>query len=136
MTDLSATAQLVASRYVASLHCMWSVLAGLPLEKQLPTIASVVLHGVVPLLYVQFEEARSVLGWALMSYAIMHALFHFGHVPLKEAMIVAHLCTLAPMIFVLWISAGQQLEASACLRLRLAWSLTLLHVRLFVVLRC
>jgi hypothetical protein len=57
---------------------MYSSFLKLPLEMQVPFVALMVLHWIIPLRYFAFEEARLVLRWAFMSYLLMHNLMHFS----------------------------------------------------------
>lgn len=107
MRSTSATLNRLSARYADSLQCfLWSASA-LPLESLLPIIASVVLHLCVPLLYFRFDESRTALGWFAVCFIVAHSLYHCCPLTIGEAISVARICTLLPMTFELWMSAGQ-----------------------------
>lgn len=107
MRSSSATLNRSSHRYVDSLQCMLYSIAALPLESLLPIIASVVLHLFVPLLYLGFDESRTALGWFAVGFLLAHTLYHCTPISIGEAVSVARMCTLLPMTFELWMSAGE-----------------------------
>jgi hypothetical protein len=64
-------------QYKASLQCLVHGIAHLPREQLWPLAAVFFLTALAPLSLLAFEEARTALQWALMHYAVMHALVHW-----------------------------------------------------------
>jgi hypothetical protein len=76
--DGTVAFEKVRSKYSRSVQCMLREVKAMSLEEQVPLVTLFVLHWLLPLTYVSFDEARTVLKYALFSYIIMHALFHFS----------------------------------------------------------
>jgi len=77
LSHSAVTFSKAKEQYQSSLRCLLQSLAALPREQQLTMAALAFLHVVVPLGLLAFDEARIVLQWALLQYALMHALMHF-----------------------------------------------------------
>lgn len=67
----------VRTKYGGSMQCMMNEVKAMSLEEQLPLVSLFVLHWLLPLTYISFDEAQLVLKYSLLSYIIMHSLFHF-----------------------------------------------------------
>jgi len=65
------------TKYGGSVQCMMNEVKTMSLEEQLPLVSLFVLHWLLPLSSISFDESQVVLKYALLSYIIMHSLFHF-----------------------------------------------------------
>ena len=65
------------TKYGGSVQCMMNEVKAMSLEEQLPLVSLFVLHWLLPLSSISFDESQVVLKYALLSYIIMHSLFHF-----------------------------------------------------------
>ncbi len=77
LEDSTKVASSVKEQYVASLKCLTGSLLALTREQQLLLSILLFLHVFAPLGLLAFEEARTVLLYAVIQYCIMHALMHF-----------------------------------------------------------
>ncbi len=70
-------ARSVKQQYQASLHCLAASLGSLTREQQLPLVVLFFLQVLAPIGLLAFDEARTVLQWAVIQYCVMHALMHY-----------------------------------------------------------